>query len=331
MPDDGVTKNSLSDQKIVVIPQDIQSYSELTSTDQNLAYSSISTILDSLDALVYVTDMKTYELLFFNEYGRSIWGDVQGEICWQVLQSGQKGPCKFCTNDKLVDKNGEATGVYVWEFQNTVNGRWYQCRDQAIRWMDGRLVRMEVATDITDRKKAEEELKIAKERAEQLARRDELTGLNNRRAFFQDGEKLVNQTKRYTRPLSLIMLDIDHFKHINDTYGHGAGDTVLEAVANILMEHVREVDVHGRLGGEEFALMLPETSLPHAAKLAERLRAEIESKTIPTIKGDVQITASFGLASIEDQMSLEDLINTADDALYQAKWKGRNRVETTKT
>lgn len=331
MPDNGLTKDSLTDQRVKVFTSDFQNHPDMMDSDHNLAYSSISTILDSLDALVYVTDMQTNEILFFNEYGRSIWGDAEGKICWQVLQSGQTGPCDFCTNDKLVNENGEPTGVYVWEFQNTVNDRWYQCRDQAIKWMDGRLVRMEIATDITDRKQAEEELKIAMERAEVLARRDELTGLNNRRAFYQDGEKLINQVKRYTRPLSLIMLDIDHFKETNDNYGHSAGDSVLEVVAAILMKHVREVDVHGRLGGEEFAVMLPETSLNNAAKLAERLRVEIEKTTIGTQKGEVKTTASFGIASVgEDHVSLEELINKADDALYQAKWKGRNRIETAK-
>ena len=116
------------------------------------SYRSILTILDGLDALVYVSDMQTYELLYTNEYGRNIWGNIQGKTCWRVLQEGQNGPCVFCTNDRLLDASGQPSGVHVWEFQNTVNQRWYQCRDQAIRWTDGHLVRIEIATDITDRK-----------------------------------------------------------------------------------------------------------------------------------------------------------------------------------
>ena len=123
--------------------------------DEN--YRSITTILDSLDALVYVSDMDTYELLFVNEYGRSIWGDIQGKTCWKSLQADQDGPCSFCTNHRLLDESGVPTGVYVWEFQNTVNKCWYQCRDQAIRWIDGRCVRLEIASDITERKRAEED------------------------------------------------------------------------------------------------------------------------------------------------------------------------------
>ncbi len=121
------------------------------------SYRSIATILDSLDALVYVADMQTYELLFVNEYGKTIWGDIQGKICWKALQIDQDGPCPFCTNDRLLDEFGVPAGVHVWEFQNTVNKHWYQCRDEAIRWTDGRFVRLEIATDITDRKRAEED------------------------------------------------------------------------------------------------------------------------------------------------------------------------------
>ena len=138
-------------------------------------YRSILTILDSLDALVYVADMQTYELLYTNEYGKNVWGDIQGKTCWKVLQEGQSGPCTFCTNDRLLDSEGQPSGVYVWEFQNTVNQHWYQCRDQAIRWTDGRLVRLEIATDITDRKLAEDELRIAKQRAEELAGQQSLS------------------------------------------------------------------------------------------------------------------------------------------------------------
>jgi PAS domain S-box-containing protein len=119
-------------------------------------------IMDSLDALVYVADMKTYELLFLNAYGINKWGEVAGQRCWQVLQADQTGPCPFCTNDKLMDSEDNPTGVYVWEFQNTVTKQWYDCRDQAIRWPDGRYVRMEIATNITHRKEVEQGALMAK-------------------------------------------------------------------------------------------------------------------------------------------------------------------------
>ncbi|MDD3814242.1 MAG: PAS domain S-box protein [Desulfocapsaceae bacterium] len=132
--------------------------------ERNSAIERFSTVVNSLDALVYVADMENYELLFINQYGREAWGDIVGKVCWQTLQSGQAGPCKFCTNPRLLDGAGKSTGTYLWEFQNTVTGRWYECRDQAIPWTDGRLVRMEIALDITPRKEALNALAAEKER-----------------------------------------------------------------------------------------------------------------------------------------------------------------------
>ena len=120
-------------------------------------------IMDSLDALVYVADMQTYEILFINRHGRKIFGDVTGQICWHAIQSGQTGPCPFCTNSLLIDAAGQPTGIHTWEFHNTRNNRWYYIMDRAINWVDGRIVRLEVATDITDKKEAERALAAEKE------------------------------------------------------------------------------------------------------------------------------------------------------------------------
>ncbi|VAX07467.1 GGDEF domain protein [hydrothermal vent metagenome] len=289
---------------------------------------SISTVLDSLDALVYVCDMDTYEIIFFNQYGKSIWGNAQGRTCWKVLQSEQTGPCSFCSNDRLIDESGKSTGVYVWEFQNTVNGHWYQCRDQAIRWVDGRLVRMEIATDITERKQTEDDLKQAKEIAEQLARTDELTSLNNRRAFFELGEKAFQHARRFNSNLSLIMLDLDYFKKINDHHGHAAGDKVLQTLGGLLKQSNREIDIIGRLGGEEFALILPETDLPGAIELAERLRQNVSGLLVKLGNTDIKFTISIGIAELQaENKTLDDLLLQADNALYTAKRNGRNCIE----
>ncbi|NUN10203.1 MAG: PAS domain S-box protein [Ignavibacteriaceae bacterium] len=111
-------------------------------------------IMNSIEAFVYIADMETYELLFVNDYGKSVWGpEMEGKVCYQVLQ-GKDSPCDFCTNKLLVNNEGQPAGVYQWEFQNLVNNRWYDIRDNAIPWTDGRLVRMEIATDITEKKLA---------------------------------------------------------------------------------------------------------------------------------------------------------------------------------
>ncbi len=123
-------------------------------------------LTDSIDAIVYVSDMTTYEILFINKHGRELFGDVAGRICWQSIQQNQEGPCPFCTNRYLVDEDGSPAEVYAWEFQNTSNGRWYYIKDRAIRWVDGRIVRLEVATDITKKKMTEADLA---EKTERLA------------------------------------------------------------------------------------------------------------------------------------------------------------------
>lgn len=136
---------------------------DITEQKRNDEYQQINekrfkAIMDSMDSLIYVADMESYELLFLNKYGRDIWGEITGKPCWKALQADRTGPCSFCTNEKLVAADGTSSGVYIWELQNTVTQEWYECRDQAILWPDGRLVRMEMATNITKRKKAKNNL-----------------------------------------------------------------------------------------------------------------------------------------------------------------------------
>jgi PAS domain S-box-containing protein len=120
------------------------------------ANNRVMAILDSLDAIVYVADMETYEILFINQYTRNLFGNIVGKICWQTLQDDKTGPCSFCSNNKIVDQNGNPTGMYLWERQKK-NKRWYEMRDRAIIWENGKVVRLEIATDITERKKTDEE------------------------------------------------------------------------------------------------------------------------------------------------------------------------------
>ncbi len=121
-------------------------------------------VLNSMAAGVYIADLKTYELLFVNNYVKDLFGDIVGQTCWKTLQAGQSGPCAFCTNDKLLDAAGNPKGIYHWEFQNTANGRWYDIHDRALTWTNGRIVRMEIATDITERKLMEEKLQESEDK-----------------------------------------------------------------------------------------------------------------------------------------------------------------------
>ena len=286
----------------------------------------LETVLNSLDALVYVSDMQTAELLFVNQYGRNAWGELDERKCYQYLQAGQAESCKFCTNDKLVDANGKPTGVLVWEIQNSVTHRWYQCRDQAIPWVDGRLVRLEIAVDITDSKLVEQQLRESQHQAEELARVDPLTKVYNRRAFDEHMERIYRDLQRKSAPMCLVMLDLDLFKRINDTYGHAFGDQVLISVCQRLRADLRESDLLFRIGGEEFVITLLNCDIAVAIDLVERLRRHIESMSLYAGDTDVKLTCSFGIAPYDPNVSIAQLLANADAALYAAKQGGRNRV-----
>lgn len=178
--------------------------------------------------------------------------------------------------------------------------------------------------DISRRKAMEQELRL-------LASTDTLTGLHNRHSFLHQAELMLKAAERFHHPCVALMLDIDHFKSINDGHGHLTGDRALQRVAETLRQGLREVDLLGRLGGEEFAAMLPEISLDQALDVAERLRAGVEALRVSNPDGEpLRMTVSIGVALRKDVGDdLESLLVRADSALYQAKSGGRNRTEYT--
>jgi diguanylate cyclase (GGDEF)-like protein len=166
---------------------------------------------------------------------------------------------------------------------------------------------------------------------QRLAITDGLTGTYNRRHFFELAKRELSRGRRYGHPVSAIMLDIDHFKQVNDTYGHTTGDQVLRVVAERCSENTRDIDILGRYGGEEFAIVLPATDLSGAFSTAERLRLCVADVPVPTEQGDLTITISLGVASnaqAQDpgEEDVVSLLNRADAAMYAAKQAGRNRV-----
>ncbi len=160
----------------------------------------------------------------------------------------------------------------------------------------------------------------------QYATLDALTGLNNRRQFEVRLNQEIATAKRQKKPLCAMMIDIDFFKKVNDTYGHASGDSVLSSVASIIKEHLRESDIPSRYGGEEFAVLLPYTHIEEAQIVGERLRKAVETAPIPIDKGNINVTISMGLAEFSSDESGEELFKRADKALYEAKESGRNRV-----
>ncbi len=182
-------------------------------------------------------------------------------------------------------------------------------------------VRSALESEIKQRKQLEDKLRM-------IAGTDHLSGLANRRSFFEKATAEYRRSRRYNHSLSMVMLDLDHFKRVNDTYGHTAGDTVIVSVSQISQSLSREgVDCVGRLGGEEFAILLPETNLQGAKNFAERLRLMIENTPIYCDIKKLNITASLGVAALQEQdCDFATLLNRADAALYVAKETGRNMV-----
>lgn len=179
-----------------------------------------------------------------------------------------------------------------------------------------------ISTDITERKRLEDKLL-------HLATTDELTGLHNRRYFLQLAEQNLNRSRRYKEPFTLLMCDIDFFKHINDTFGHATGDMVLQRVSQTIKDSLRDSDIAGRIGGEEFAIVLVQTPIDtNGYEVAERLRLAIESTVIVLDDGqEVPLTISIGAVEpIYPHDTLPTLLQRADQLLYKAKRNGRNQV-----
>ncbi len=204
-----------------------------------------------------------------------------------------------------------------------------------------------ITHDITERKQTEMELKYTKEglekantelqaalaRETKLAHTDALTGINNRRRLFELAEHEFEMAVRYQHPLAVIMFDIDHFKEVNDTFGHTVGDQILQRVAQTASQELRSVDVFGRYGGEEFVIILPMTNAQQAYPLAERIREQVATIRLPTEKGEASVTLSIGIAELRHTAQpkwVETLIRNADETMYHAKQAGRNRTEVEK-
>jgi len=252
---------------------------------------------DSLD------EVKNIGLLGFveSEY-REAFAALQKTVCGE----GQAGTLEFA----IRSKKGQV--------------RWVETHATPLYHADGALRGLlGVTRDITERRILQQEL-------QQQARMDYLTGLANRRYFMEQAEVELARAIRYGSPLSLLMLDIDFFKKVNDTYGHKTGDVVLQALSQTCRNELREIDIPSRLGGEEFAVLLPETDGERAVEVAERLRKAIAELRIPLESGlPLQFTVSIGVATlIGEHVNVDMLLSLADQALYKAKNGGRNRVVT---
>jgi diguanylate cyclase (GGDEF)-like protein len=228
---------------------------------------------------------------------------------------------------------------FMGEFSDAFNSMVIQLDEslQQIKAKEAELtvINKELRQEIELRKTTEESLRHSEELYRQLAITDPLTGIFNRRHFYQLSESELQRTCRYCRPLAVIMIDIDYFKRVNDTYGHGIGDQVLQALASLVRAALRAIDIFARYGGEEFIVLLPETNLRTVKPIAERLCRKIAETPLPIEPNHINITISVGAIAFDPsaqlfpsskRVTLDQLIDLADKALYEAKEAGRNRV-----
>lgn len=217
--------------------------------------------------------------------------------------------------------SGESWTGRIYNVKKDGSKYWEKCTISPIFSKDGTITHfMGIKDDITTEKEAEDSLKAKSDT-------DYLTGIANRRSLMEKSTAAFIRAREEKRNLSILMMDIDHFKSINDSYGHGSGDQVLKAFAELIKDTVRESDILGRYGGEEFMVALPNTGGKDAVAIAERIRKNMKHKNFDFEEETVHISVSIGVASIdEDTRTLAELIERADKALYEAKSKGRNQV-----
>jgi len=273
------------------------------------------------------------DAIIVHRHGRILYVNPQG-----VLIAGGKKPSDVVGRSIYDFIIGEDLGPIVERIGRLENGgRNLEPLELQTTTLDGRTVDCEIVSgpvvfagepavqsiirDITERKKMRRELLV-------LATTDSLTGIFNRRKFFEELEKEWSRARRHSRPLSLIMFDIDHFKAVNDNFGHSIGDNVLCALVEKTQELLRSEDIFCRLGGEEFGILLPEVPLDGAEILAERIREALEDVVTLTPDGNVSCTVSLGVAQCRPiSESMDHALKRTDDALYEAKRAGRNRVK----
>ncbi|HAS75798.1 MAG TPA: diguanylate cyclase, partial [Marinobacter adhaerens] len=233
--------------------------------------------------------------------------DASNQQLFEQVRVALEKEESFSLEYEVTRKDGSR--IWVWE------------RGRGVQEDDGSLHLEGIILDISDRKVLETEL-------EQMATRDPLTGLLNRREMSRVLDEELQRARRYQRPMAVLWVDFDHFKDVNDTYGHAAGDSVLRAISRLLLGSVRSVDSIGRFGGEEFVIVLPEMDLEEAQETAERLRRKVAEEPQPLGNGEaVPLTISVGVAVYPDHgQTASTLCAAADKAMYLAKDRGRNCV-----
>lgn len=247
-------------------------------------------------------------------------GQNQHDLFHHHYPSGDPYPQRACPIHKTT-QDGQTRRIEEWFIRANGEGFPVNLVVTPLHKKDQLVGSVVVFQDITEVKKLQQKLI-------DQSRFDALTGLANRRYLLEQMHQELERIKRNQHNAVLIMADLDHFKRVNDTYGHAAGDQVLKAFAKLMSDTLRKTDIIGRLGGEEFVLLLPETQLDYALVLAERLRQNVNQFALTLAGNCIQFTVSLGVVEVDRHYKdIETALAQADNALYQAKQHGRNRIE----
>lgn len=287
-------------------------------------------LFDVIPYNIYLADIDSHEILYMNRKMIKQRGNLVGRKCYKNIY-GESKPCYFCKIPDLIDNERKPNNrTIVFECFNPLDDKWYQLHEKAIYWPDGKTVKYAIAVNISELKEtqnrlaeAHAQLTLKNRELEILSSTDNLTKIYNRAKIDDFLRREIDRARRYQRVLSIMILDIDHFKQVNDQYGHQTGDAVLKEFANIISNNLRQSDLFGRWGGEKFLIICPETDLPSACTVAEKLRKMIEEFSFSSVGHK---TASFGVTCLTPGDDEESLIKKADEALYSAKNSGRNKV-----
>jgi len=295
----------------------------------------LNTIFDSIRDPFSIFD-RNFQIIRANDaYARmrsKEAGELVGKKCHEVLQN-RASVCEGCAVNTTFN-SGDPCAKEKFIVLHDGTGMWMEISTYPIFDEDGSVTHaIEYTRDITDRKKSEEEKRLLIEKLEYLSNTDGLTGLLNRRALTDSLFYEIDRAKRYNSQMSLILCDIDNFKEINDACGHDAGDQALQTIASTLKTILRKADIAGRYGGDEFMLILPQTSIKGAEKIADKILFAVRNAEMSfTEDKSIRLSLSIGLSSLEaDSDTPDSLIKRTDDAMYASKQGGRDRVSTVKS
>ncbi|MBU1155560.1 MAG: diguanylate cyclase [Proteobacteria bacterium] len=275
-------------------------------------------LLDSIQAGILIVEPTDHRIVDANSVAMEMFKassqEVIGSVCHRFVCQDQLGRCPITDLGKKSDNSEQQLRQSDGQLMPIL-------KTVALVNLDGRERLVESFLDISSLKKMEEELRC-------LSLTDELTGIANRRQFMYTASLEAKRARRYGNSISLINVDVDEFKTVNDSLGHHAGDLVLRKLTQLISQELRDSDLFGRVGGEEFAIILPETGLQAAVEVADRLRVRVQSHTFKAEGRHIACTISLGVAAFDPESDdLDSWLKRGDQALYQAKGKGRNRVE----